>query len=104
MGVPELVWREAAAHSRRDRRAPQFRAGCRRCPVAPARSAVDHAQQRTDRKFAPHVKPRLKLFPSPCVHADLAATPALAAPHQERATAWIEITLGERSLATPSSG
>jgi hypothetical protein len=61
----------------------------------PARRAVDDAEQRTDRELAPHVKPRLKLFPSPCVHADLAAAPALTAPDHERAALLIEIALGE---------
>jgi hypothetical protein len=63
--------------------------------VPSARRAVDDAQQRTDRERAPHVKPGLELLPSPCVHADLATTPALAAADQHCAAAWIEIALGQ---------
>jgi hypothetical protein len=63
--------------------------------VAPASRAVDDAEQRTDRQLAPHVKPRLELLPAPCIHADLATAPALAASNQERATALIEIAFGE---------
>jgi hypothetical protein len=37
-----------------------------------------------------------RVVPSPCVHADLAAAPALAAPDQERPAAVIEIAFGER--------
>jgi hypothetical protein len=48
-----------------------------------------------DRELTPYVKPRLEFFPSPCVHADLATTPALAAADQERGTAVIEIAFGE---------
>jgi hypothetical protein len=51
--------------------------------VASARSAVEDAEQWTDRERAPDVKPRLELFPSPCIHADLAAAAALAAPDQK---------------------
>jgi hypothetical protein len=64
--------------------------------VASARRAVDHAEQRTDGELAPQVKPGPELFPAPCVHADLATAPALAAPDQERATALVEIAFGER--------
>jgi hypothetical protein len=63
--------------------------------VTSACRAVDDAEQRADRELAPHVKSGLELFPSPCVHADLATAPALAAPDQQRATALIEIAFGE---------
>jgi hypothetical protein len=36
------------------------------------------------------------LFPSPCVHPDLAAAPALAVSDEQRAAAVIEIAFGER--------
>ena len=97
VGVPKLVWREASADTRRGAGAgaPQLSA-CRSWrPVASARSAVDDAQQRTDREISAHVKPRLELLPSPCVHSDLTAAPTLSAPDQERATALIQITSGE---------
>jgi hypothetical protein len=52
-------------------------------------------RRRTDRQRTPHVKPGLELLPSPCVHADLATTPALAAADQHCAAASIEISLGQ---------
>ena len=64
--------------------------------MAAARRAVDDAEQGTDRELAPHVKPAVELFPSPCVHADLATASALAAPDQQRATTLVEIAFGER--------
>jgi hypothetical protein len=80
VGVTELVWREPAPHSCRRGGAPQLGACCGRRPVASARSAVEDAEQWTDRERAPDVKPRLELFPSLCIHADLAAAVALAVP------------------------
>ena len=106
VGVTELMWREPAPHSCRGGGAPQLGTRRSRRPVPSPRRAVDHAQQWTDRERAPHVKLGLELLPSPCVHADLAATPALTAPDQERAAALIEIALGQsQSLldAQPSS-
>jgi hypothetical protein len=91
--VPEPMWREAPPHSCR---AAGALGTCRsRRPVPAARRAVDDAQQRTDRQRAPHVKPGFELLPSPCVHADLATTPALAAADQHCAAAWIELALGQ---------
>src|SRR3954451_23410135 len=81
------MWREATPHSCRARGAPQLGTRRGRRPVSPARGAVDDAQQRTDRERAPHVKPGVELLPSPCVHADLATTPALAAADEHRAAA-----------------
>ena len=83
VSVTKLVSREAAPHSGRGGGAPQLGACRRGRPVATAGRAVDDAQQRTDRELAPDVKPGLELFPSPCVHADLATAPALAAPDQQ---------------------
>jgi hypothetical protein len=37
-----------------------------------------------------------ELVPAPRVHADLAATPALGATHEQRAAPMIEIAFGER--------
>jgi hypothetical protein len=42
------------------------------------------------------LQPRLKLFPRPVVSADLAAPATLAAPHQQRSAARVEVGLGER--------
>jgi hypothetical protein len=73
--------------------------------VVAARRAVDDAQHGTDRKLGPEVKQGLEFVPSPCVHADLAAAPALAAPDQERAAALIEIALGQSErLLDPQPG
>jgi hypothetical protein len=52
-------------------------------PVPSAHRGVDDAEMRTDGEVAPYVNPRLKLLPSPCVHAYLATAPALAAPDQD---------------------
>ena len=95
VGVPELVGRKAAPHSGRGSGAPQLGTCRGRRPLTSARGAVDDAQQRTDWKLPPDVKPRLQLFPTPCVHADFATASALAAPHQDRAPALVEIPLGE---------
>src|SRR5215217_2418456 len=76
--------------------APQLGACRGGRPVPSARRAVDDAQQRTDRQLTPHVEPEQELFPAPGVHADFAATPALAAPNQQRAATVIKIAFGER--------
>jgi hypothetical protein len=48
---------------------------------------------------------RRELLPGPVVHADLAAAAALAAPHQQRSAARIEVGLGKRErLADPQAG
>src|SRR5215216_2673884 len=62
----------------------------------PARGTVDDAEQRPDRQLNAHVEPGRELFPGPVVHPDLAAAAALAAPHQQRAAARVEVGLGER--------
>jgi hypothetical protein len=51
--------------------------------VAAACGAADDAEKWADRELATYVKPGLELFPSPCVHADLPAAAALAAPDQQ---------------------
>ena len=51
------------------------------------------------------VEPRLQLLPGPLVHADLAAAAALAAAHEQRAAAGVEVGLGERErLVDPQPG
>lgn len=103
VGVAKLVRREAAPNPCHGSRPSQLRAGRGGRPVAAARRAVDDAQQGTNRKLGPHVEPGLELLPSPGIHADLAATPALAAPDQDRPATLIQIALGqtERFLDTP---
>jgi hypothetical protein len=56
----------------------------------------DDAEQRADGEFAAGVKPGLELFPSPLVHAEFAASAALASPHQKRSPATVKIGLAER--------
>src|SRR5215207_11590401 len=80
VGVAQLVRREAAPNPGRDSRAPQLRACRSGRPVAPARRAVDDAQQGTDRELRPKLEPRAEFLPSPRVQADLAAAPTLAVP------------------------
>jgi hypothetical protein len=63
--------------------------------VAPARRAIDDAQQGTDRKLGPQLEPGPKFVPSPGVQADVPAAPTLVVPDQERAAALIEIALGQ---------
>src|SRR5215210_4327189 len=51
------------------------------------------------------LEPGRELLPGPVVHADLAAAAALAAPHQQRAAARVQVGLGERErLADPQAG
>jgi hypothetical protein len=83
VGVAKLVRGEAASHSCSGGGAPQLGACRGGRPLASARSAVDDAQQWTDRKLASQVKPGLQFFPSPGFHADLATAPALSAPDQK---------------------
>jgi hypothetical protein len=63
--------------------------------VATTRRTVDHAEQRTDRKLDPQLKPRVEFIPAPLVHADLAASSAFAAADEQGAAAVIEVGLGE---------
>src|SRR5512144_332034 len=82
--------------------APSGRAGR---PRPPARRAVADAEQRADRQLNPRVEPRGELPPRPVVHPDLAATAALAAPHEQRAATRVKVGLGEREcLVDPQAG
>src|SRR5688572_2223274 len=83
----------------------QLRAGGAGCPQPSACRTVDDAEQRSDRQLDPGLEPWFELLPRPVVHADLAAAAALAAPHQQRSAARIEVGLGERErLADPQAG
>jgi hypothetical protein len=64
-------------------------------PGATSRTAVDDAEQRTDRHRLAGLQPRLELFEAPVVHADLAAAAALAATHEYRPTPRVEVKLRE---------
>jgi hypothetical protein len=65
-------------------------------PRPPAGGAVDDAKQQADRQLDARGQPRAELFPAPLVHADLAATAALAVADQQRPAARVEVVLGER--------
>jgi hypothetical protein len=49
----------------------------------------------SDRKRSALCRPRTQLFPTPIIHADLAALTALAVPHEQGSAALVEIALGE---------
>jgi hypothetical protein len=100
--VAELVRREAPTHPGLAGDAAQFRAGGAGCPRPSACRTVDDAEQRSDRQLDPGLEPWFELLPRPVVHPDLAAAATLAAPHQQRTAARIEVGLGERErLADP---
>lgn len=93
--VPELVRRKASADASGDGRSAQVRSrGCAG-PLTATRPTVDHAEQRPHGQLDAQLEPRLELLPTPRVHADLAAASALAASNEQRATAGIEVGLGE---------
>ena len=67
--------------------------------------AVQDAEQRSDRKRAPTLQPRVKILPSELVHPDLPAFAALGPADQDRTPAAIEIGLGQRErFADPQPG
>jgi hypothetical protein len=65
-------------------------------PRPPAGGAVDDSKKRPDRQLDARGQPRAELFPTPLVHADLAATAALAVADQQRPAARVEVVLRER--------
>src|SRR5829696_1188123 len=93
--MPELVRREAPADASRGGGPAQPRPGGGAGPVATTRRTVDHAEQRTDRKLNPQLKPRMEFIRAPVVHADLAAPAALAPSDEQGAAAVIKVGLGE---------
>jgi hypothetical protein len=99
------AWRSWCGEKRR--RTPASRATWRssvRAAAAQGHPRVADAIQRSDPKAEPRLKPRLKLFPPPVVHADLAAAAALAASHQQRSAARVEVGLGNgERLADPQA-
>ena len=105
MRVAQLVRREAPPHAGLPREASQLRARRSGRPRPPPCRAGDDAEQRSDRQLHPRLDPGLKLLPRPVVHPDLAASPALAAPYQQRAAARVQVGLGERErLVDPQAG
>jgi hypothetical protein len=95
MRVPELVRREAPTDAGRDGGPAELSSGRRTGPVPAWRWSVNDAEQRTDRKLDSQLEPRAKLLPGPSVHADVAASSALAVADELCAATVIEIGFGE---------
>jgi hypothetical protein len=93
--VAQLVRREAPPHARVPGDAAQLCAGRAR-PRPPAGGAVYDAEQRPDRQLDARLEPRCELVPGPVVHPHLATAAPLAAAHEQRPRARIQIGLGER--------
>jgi hypothetical protein len=81
MGVTELVRSKPPAHAGTSGNAAKLGADGGARPRSSPRRARDHAEHRPDRHAAAKLEPRLKLFPSPVIHPDFAATPTLATTH-----------------------
>jgi hypothetical protein len=96
VGVAELVRGEAPLRARVTGDAAQLGAGGGGRARASARGAVDDAEQRPDRQPAAGREPWFELPAGPLGDADLAASAALAAPHQQRPAAPVRVGLGER--------
>ena len=96
VGVAELVRCEASPNAGERRGVAQLLSGRARGPGAPAGPSGENAEQRADRQLDADVQPLLQLLPGPVVHANLAATAALAAADEDRAAAGVEVSLGER--------
>src|SRR5919201_1400863 len=96
VGMAQLMRRKAPPHTGPARHLAQLRACRGGRPGPSAGRIVDHVEQRPDRQVDADLQPRRDLFPGPVVHADLAAPAALAAPHQQRPAARVEVGLGER--------
>jgi hypothetical protein len=96
VSVPELMWSEPSPDARCDGRASQLGSGAGTRPLATTRPAVEDTEQRADGKLDSSLEPWLEPAPATRVHADLAATSALAATHEQRAAPVIEIAFGER--------
>jgi hypothetical protein len=56
-----------------------------------------------DRQRNAHVEPGRELLPGPVVDADLAAAATLAAPHQQRSAARVQLGLGSAQRFTAAS-
>ena len=90
------MWGEASPDTRCDGGASQLGSGGGARPLATTRPAVEDTEQRADGKLDSYLEPWLELVPAPHVHADLAATPAVAATHEQRAAPVIEIGFCQR--------
>jgi hypothetical protein len=64
--------------------------------VSAPRGTVDDAEQRSDGEVESELEPGREFLPAPIVHADFAASSALAASDEQSAASLIEVGLGER--------
>jgi hypothetical protein len=94
--VAQLMRREAAPDTRLSGEPTKLDAHVRARPWPPASRTVDDAEQRPDWQLDASGQPRLTLLPTPSVHADRTAPAALAAAHEHRPAARVEIALAER--------
>jgi hypothetical protein len=96
VSVAELVRRESSPDAGERRGAAQLFACGGLRPSAAARRPGEDAEQRADGQLDADSQPLVELFPSPVVHADLAAAAALATADEHCAAAGVEVSLGER--------
>lgn len=105
MRVAKLVRREPTAHPSSTGSDVQLGSDAGRCPRSATCGTAQHAEQRPDGDRRAQLQPRLELLSPPPVHADLAAFAALAMADQDRASAWVQVALGQRQrLHDPQSG
>src|SRR4051794_19497243 len=93
--VAELVRGKAPAYAGAGGESAQHRASWCGLPRAPARGAVDDAEQGSDGHRAADGQPGFELFQAPVVHPDLAAASAFAAAHEDRSAAAFKIEFVE---------
>src|SRR5215212_5821743 len=95
VGVAELVWGEPSSHAGSGGGLTKFLARRGVGPVPSTRRSGEDAEQRSDWKLEPSLKPGLQLLPAPGVHADLASAATFAVTHEHGPAAWVEINFGE---------
>ena len=96
VSVSQLVKGKASPHPNVRGSPMQF--GSRRgvFPVPASRPSGDDAAQRSDRKLEASLQPCLEWLPPPRVHADFAASSALALADEQRPASLIEVGFAER--------
>jgi hypothetical protein len=103
--VTSLMRREPSPDAGTHGAALERRSRGGRRPRATAGAAVDDAKQRPDGHRCSRVQPRLELLEPPIIHSDFAAVSALAAAHEDRSAARVEVELIEQqSLVNPKAG
>src|SRR5215204_3019567 len=105
VGVAEPVRREARPYPGIDRDAAELGPDRGRRPGLTCGRSLEHAEQRSHWQLHPMLDPGTKLLPAPLVHADFAASPALAAADKHRPSGGLQVSLGERrGLPDPKPG